>query len=79
MRFESQTHPQDDHIDIITDCSTWYSQAAAVALVWDWLREDEETRHSQYFMLAAEGAHSIQHPYAIQMLVSVLHNGSASD
>ena len=30
MRFECQTHPQDDHIDKITDCSTWYGQAPAV-------------------------------------------------
>ena len=32
MRFESQTHPQDDHIDRITDCSTRYGQAPVVAL-----------------------------------------------
>ena len=30
MRFESQTHPQDDHVDRITDCSTRYGQAPAV-------------------------------------------------
>ena len=30
MRFESQTHPQDDHIDRKTDCSTLYGQAPAV-------------------------------------------------
>ena len=30
MRFESQTHPQDDHIGWITDCSTRYGQAPAV-------------------------------------------------
>ena len=30
MRFESQTHPQDDHIGRITDCSTRYCQAHAV-------------------------------------------------
>ena len=30
MRFESQTHPQDDHLDRITDCSTPYGQAPAV-------------------------------------------------
>ena len=29
MRFESQTHPQDDHIDGITDCSARYGQALA--------------------------------------------------
>ena len=40
MRFESQTHPQDEHIDKITDCSTQYGQAPAVALAWDWPRED---------------------------------------
>ena len=40
MRFESQTHPQDDHIDRITDCSTRYGQAPAVALAWDWPRDD---------------------------------------
>ena len=32
MRFESQTHPQDDHVDRITDCSTRYGQAPVVAL-----------------------------------------------
>ena len=32
MRFESQTPPQDEHIDKITDCSTQYGQAPAVAL-----------------------------------------------
>ena len=32
MMFESQTHPQDDHIDRITDCSSRYGQAPAVAL-----------------------------------------------
>ena len=31
MRFESQTHPQDDHIGRITDCSTRYGQARAVS------------------------------------------------
>ena len=30
MRFESQTHPQDDQVDKITDCSTRYGQAPAV-------------------------------------------------
>ena len=40
MRFESQTHPQDDNIDGITDCSTLYDQAPAVALASDWPRED---------------------------------------
>ena len=30
MRFESQSHPQDDHVDRITDCSTRYGQAPAV-------------------------------------------------
>ena len=30
MGFESQTHPQDDHVDRITDCSTQYGQAPAV-------------------------------------------------
>ena len=30
MRFESQTHPQDDHVDRITDCSTRYDQAPVV-------------------------------------------------
>ena len=30
MRFESQTHPQYDHVDRITDCSTRYGQASAV-------------------------------------------------
>ena len=40
MRFESQTHPQDDHIDRITDCSTRYGQAPAVALAWDCPGED---------------------------------------
>ena len=30
MRFESQTTPQNDHIDRITDCSTRYGQAPAV-------------------------------------------------
>ena len=30
MRFESQTHPQDDHVDRITDYSTRYDQAPAV-------------------------------------------------
>ena len=40
MRFESQTPPQYDHIDRITDCSTRYGQAPAVALAWDWPRED---------------------------------------
>ena len=30
MRFESQTHSQDDHVDRITDCSTRYGQAPAV-------------------------------------------------
>ena len=30
MRFESQPHPQDDHVDIITDCSNRYDQAPAV-------------------------------------------------
>ena len=39
-RFESQTPPQDDHIDRITDFSTRYGQAPAVALAWDWPRED---------------------------------------
>ena len=33
MRFEFQTHPHDDHIDRITDCSTRYGQAPAVAPV----------------------------------------------
>ena len=42
MRFESQTHPYDDHIDRITDCSSRYSQAPAVALTWDWPREDDK-------------------------------------
>ena len=32
MRFESHTHPQDDHIDRITDSNTRYGQAPAVAL-----------------------------------------------
>ena len=42
IRFESQTHPQKDHIDRIADCSTRYGQAPAVALAlaWDWPRED---------------------------------------
>ena len=31
MRFESQTHPQDDHIGRITDCSTRYGQARVVS------------------------------------------------
>ena len=31
MRFESQTHPQDDHIGRITDYSTVYGQAHAVS------------------------------------------------
>ena len=31
MRFECQTQPQDDHIDIITDYSTRYGQAYAVS------------------------------------------------
>ena len=31
MRFESQTHPQDDHINRITDYSTQYGQAHAVS------------------------------------------------
>ena len=31
MRFESQTHPQDDHIDRITDYSTRYGQAHSVS------------------------------------------------
>ena len=31
MRFASQTHPQDDHIGRITDCSTRYGQAHAVS------------------------------------------------
>ena len=31
MRFESQTHPQDDHRGRITDCSTRYGQAHAVS------------------------------------------------
>ena len=26
-KFESQTHPQDDHVDRITYCSTRYGQA----------------------------------------------------
>ena len=41
----SDTPPplQDDHIDRITDCSTRYSQAPAVALAWDWPREDAFT------------------------------------
>ena len=30
MSFESQTHPQDDHVDRVTDCSTRYGQAPAV-------------------------------------------------
>ena len=29
-QLESQTHPQDDHVDRITDCSTRYGQAPAV-------------------------------------------------
>ena len=45
MRFESQTHPQDDHIDRITDCSTRYGRAPAVALMWDWPREDALSQH----------------------------------
>ena len=40
MRFESRKHAQDDHIDRITDCSTWYGQAPVVALASDWSRED---------------------------------------
>ena len=28
MRFESQTHLQDDHVDRITDCSTRYGHAS---------------------------------------------------
>ena len=31
MRFESQTHPQDDHRYRITDYSTWYGQARALS------------------------------------------------
>ena len=31
MRFESQTHRQDDHIGRITYCSTRYGQAHAVS------------------------------------------------
>ena len=38
MRFESQTHPQDDHIDGITDYSIRYGQARAVCTHWP--RED---------------------------------------
>ena len=30
MRFESQTHPKDNHVDRITDCSTRYGQAPTV-------------------------------------------------
>ena len=30
MMFESHTHPQDDHVDRITDCSTRYGQAPGV-------------------------------------------------
>ena len=31
MRFESQTHTQDEHIGRITDCSSRYGQAPAVS------------------------------------------------
>ena len=30
IRCESQTHPQDDHVDRISDCSSRYGQAPAV-------------------------------------------------
>ena len=30
MKFESETHPQDDHVDRITYCSPRYGQAPAV-------------------------------------------------
>ena len=53
MRFESQTHPQDDHIDRITGCSTPYGQAPAVAVAWDWPREDGVEEHSKSCILCA--------------------------
>ena len=37
MRFKSQTHTQDAHIDRYR---TRYGQAPAVASEWDWPRED---------------------------------------
>ena len=58
MRFESQTHPQDDHIDRITDCSTRYGQAPAVCtrvslakgrcLERTWRRSRTHLDHSRY-------------------------------
>ena len=47
MRFESQTHTQDDHVDRITDCSTQYGQAPAVC-TRVWPKEDVLGRHMSW-------------------------------
>ena len=48
MRFESQTHPQNAHIDRY---STRYAQTPSAAFVWDWPREDEFVKHSGLWLL----------------------------
>ena len=46
MKFECQTHPQDDHVERITDCSTKYGQAPVVCtrvrlVKGRWLKADK--------------------------------------
>ena len=57
MRFESQTHPQDDHVDRITDCSTRYGQAPAVCTR---VSLAKGRCHSPYFIVLANSVKILQ-------------------